>query len=132
MPPRSDTTLIQSPSGRLRGFNWGAFALTWIWGLYHRAYVTLLYPLVQIVVFVTTNPAGIGPIHSYPVNFYIHIATLLGMSTWFGLSGNKWAWDSRRFATEDRCVRAQRLWAVAGILYLSVMLPWIYLQGAGR
>jgi hypothetical protein len=130
MDPHTDVTRLQRPTDRLGWFNWGAFALTWIWGLYHRAYLTLLYPLVQLVVLLTTNPAGIGPIHSYPINFYLHIATMLGMSIWFGFAGNEWAWNSRRFASVEHCLRVQRYWAVAGILFLAVVIPWIYLLGA--
>lgn len=71
----------------LRGWNWGAFFLNWIWGLLNgtpRALLTLI-PVAGLV-----------------------------MPFVLGAKGNQWAWQNRRWENVEAFRRAQRLWAIAG------------------
>ena len=84
----------------LRHFNWGAFLLNWIWGIMHKKYITLLYfPACLIPI--------IGPI---------------GVSVWFGLMGNKWAWQSKEWESPAKFNEVQqnwvRIWLILFILGL--------------
>ncbi|MBE7712773.1 MAG: ribonuclease G [Cyanobacteria bacterium SIG26] len=72
----------------LKKFNWGAFLLNWIWGIFHGKYITLLY-----------FPACLIPL----------VGPLL-ISTWFGCVGNKWAWDSKSWSSVEEFNRSQRFW----------------------
>lgn len=75
-------------SNDLKHFNWGAFLLNWIWGIMHGKYITLVYfPACLIPV--------IGPI---------------AVSIWFGLVGNKWAWDSKNWSSIEDFNQIQRNW----------------------
>lgn len=78
----------------LKRFNWGAFLMNWIWGIMHGKYITLLY-------FVACLIPVIGPI---------------GISIWFGFSGNKWAWQSRNWASIEEFNQCQRNWVKLWII----------------
>ena len=80
----------------LRGFNWGAFFLTWIWGLNHKKPILLLVLVVGFVPFVG------GRIH-------------LGLAIWIGSMGNRWAWESGRFRTLDDMRATERVWTAWGV-----------------
>ena len=59
-------------------FNWGAFFLGWLWGLFNKSYITLLQiPIAFIPI--------IGPI----IN--------IGLAVWFGKKGNEWALKNKHF-----------------------------------
>lgn len=68
-------------------WNWGAYFLTWIWGLGNRVYIALLVfiPVVNLIILVL-----------------------------LGLKGNKWAWRARTWEGLERFKRSQRRWAIVG------------------
>jgi hypothetical protein len=74
----------------LGGWNWGAFALTWIWGVAHRSYVALL-------VFV--------PVFGWFIMPFV-----------LGAKGNDWAWRNREWQSVEQFRRAQRAWGLGGLL----------------
>ena len=85
-------------------FNWGAFLLTWIWGLGNRTYITLLV-FVGVIL-------GIIP--------FIGWLIPLGLSIWFGIKGNTWAWQNRKWKSVEHFHEVQRKWAIAAaILYVA-------------
>ncbi len=71
----------------LKGWNWGAFYLNWIWGIGNSTYLALLMfvPVVNVV--------------------------LLFM---LGAKGNEWAWKNRYWRDVDHFKTTQRKWAMAG------------------
>ena len=98
---RTDTTIIntsgQGPSAvvpsELQGWNWGAFLLTWIWGIGNRVWWALL-ALIPIPI--------VG----------------LAMAIILGLKGNEWAWQSKKWESIERFRRTQRIWMYWGIAAL--------------
>jgi len=70
-------------------WNWGAFLLTWIWGLANKVYISLLalIPFVGIV-----------------------------MAFVLGFKGNEWAWKNKWWDSIEHFNRVQRQWTIAGIL----------------
>lgn len=72
-----------------RGWNWGAFLLTWIWGLGNRTPIALLalIPIVNVV-----------------------------MMFVLGAKGNAWAWQNDTWKGTDHFKRTQRHWAIAGVI----------------
>jgi hypothetical protein len=84
----------------LKGWNWGAFFLTWLWGLGNGAYIGLLYlipvPIVQLILpFV------------------------------MGAKGNRWAWANKRWQDEAHFKRVQRRWAFGGLIFFVLMVAHI-------
>jgi hypothetical protein len=71
----------------IKGWNWGAFWFTWIWGLFNRSYVALL-------VFI--------PFLNLIVPFYL------------GAKGNELAWRNRIWESTEEFTSEQRVWSIAG------------------
>ena len=91
----------------LKGLNWGAFFLNWIWGLNHKCWLSLLSLI--------------------PYVGFIMCFVLL-------FKGNEWAWQNRRFASENEFKEVQKKWLIWGlvifvinifltIIYMAVLLP---------
>jgi len=80
---------VQSEAKR---WNWGAFLLTWIWGLGNGTYIALLalLPIVNIV-----------------------------MAVILGIKGGRWAWKNRRWAGFEQFTRVQELWTAFGFGLLA-------------
>lgn len=94
-------TSTTSPSGlprdlpsHLQGVNWGAFFLTFIWGIFNNTYMALL-------VFV--------PI----VGLFMPFVLLF--------MGNEWAWKNRVWADEAEFRESVRKWNIAGWLVFFAM-----------
>jgi hypothetical protein len=91
-PPRQFSKEIPN---EIRGWNWGAFLLNWIWGLGNRTYIALLclVPFVGIV-----------------------------MMFVLGAKGNKWAWQNNNWRDVSHFKKTQRRWAFAGLLVWIVFI----------
>ena len=86
----------------IKGWNWGAFFLNWIWGIGNSTFIALLclIPFVNIImVFV------------------------------LGAKGNEWAWQNRRWQSIEQFKRVQKNWAVVGfILFIFGIIVWLLLK----
>ncbi|MDR3447554.1 cytochrome c oxidase assembly factor Coa1 family protein [Dyella sp.] len=70
-------------------WNWGAFLLTWIWGIGNGTFIAFL-------VFV--------PLVNIPMFFVL------------GAKGSAWAWQNKRWNSVEDFRRTQRMWARWGII----------------
>ena len=97
-------------------FNWGAFALDWIWGLGNKSYITLITLPLWILCFV-------------PQLMLLSCILSFGLSIWFGIKGNEWAWQNKHFISIEAFHHYQRKWAIAGIIYITIMfaIPIIFI-----
>jgi hypothetical protein len=77
----------------IKGWNWGAAGLGWVWGIYHGVWLSLL----AFVPF---------------VGFFWWIV--------MGLKGNEWAWQSGKWQSVEAFQASQRKWKIWGILFLIV------------
>ena len=75
----------------LKGWNWGAFVLNWIWGIRFRTYRALwvLVPFVNLV-----------------------------MPFILGFKGNEWAWNHNQWNSVEEFKKSQRKWSVASLILL--------------
>lgn len=80
----------------IRGWNWGAFLLNWIWGIGNNTYIALLMfiPLVNIV-----------------------------MAFVLGAKGNEWAWRNRTWQDVTHFKSTQRKWAQWGLAIVVLLVP---------
>ena len=85
-------------------FNWGAFYFTFFWGLFNKSYKTLwilalcvMFPLIYVNVYFSI-PYLIG---------------LLALPIWFGIKGNTWAWQGKRYNSIEHFHSVQKKWAIA-------------------
>ena len=104
---RKDYNIMENNSGNgslivvseeiSKKFNWGAFLLSWIWGIGNKTWITLII---------------------LPVNYIPYIGHLiaLGLQIWFGIKGNEWAWQNKKFESVEQFHSNQKKWAIIGII----------------
>lgn len=98
----------------LNEFNWGAFLLTFIWGIKHKAWITLLaIPLIYFQL-----PLGL--------NWLL----LSGLQLYCGFKGNMWAYQVDWWMTPKDFRQNQMRWGAAAII-LNISIPLILLVIAG-
>jgi hypothetical protein len=78
---------------QLTGWNWGAFFLTWIWGIGNNT----------MIAFLTFIPF---------VNFVMIFV--------LGAKGNEWAWQNKRWNNIEHFKSVQKLWAIWGLVLFAL------------
>lgn len=86
----------------IKGWNWGAFFLTWIWGIGNRVWLALI---------------ALAP---------IPLAGLV-MMVILGIKGNEWAWQSKRWESIEHFRRRQRVWMYWGLA--AFLAPFVFILG---
>ena len=79
----------------VKKWNWGAFWLTWIWGIGNKSYISLL-------TFV--------PIVNFIMPFYL------------GLKGNELAWKNKKWDDIDELHESQKGWAIFGWIVGAIFI----------
>lgn len=85
----------------LKGFNFGAFFWSWIWGIAHNVY----WPLVVLIL-------GLIP-------FGQIIA--IGIGIYLGINGNELAWNNRKWESAEQFKETQNAWSRAGWIGLAAI-----------
>ncbi len=97
--PDAENTSGQGPSTdiprEIIWWNWGAFFLNWIWGIWNKTYIAFFCVL--------------------PVIGFIIMIVL-------GMKGNEWAWQHKRWESVDHFQRVQRSWSKAGLIVAVILL----------
>ena len=83
----------------IRRWNWGAFLMTWLWGIAHNVWLSLLIfiPVVNIFVWI-----------------------------YLGMKGSELAWMHRRFDNLQQFKDVQKAWTTWGIVILAIALAPIF------
>jgi len=79
----------------IKGWSWGAFVLTWIWGVCNGVLISLLCLI---------------PVFGFAWAFVL------------GFKGNEWAWQNKRWASIDEFKNTQRGWNIAGIVLFAISM----------
>ena len=79
----------------IRGWNWGAFLMNWIWGIGNKVWIALLCFI---------------PFVNWVMPFVL------------GAKGNKWAWQSKTWNSIEHFKKTQRTWMRWGIALLCLAL----------
>ncbi len=87
-------------------FNWGAFCLNWIWGLGNRTYITLIVFPIALLGFIP----------------FLGIIAHLGVCIWFGIKGNTWAWQNKRWQSIEHFHNVQRKWAIGALTMFIIFV----------
>ena len=77
----------------IRGWNWGAFFLNWIWSIGNQVWIGLLALVLGLI-----------------------------MSIILGVKGSEWAWQNRRWESVEQFKRVQNTWAVWGLVVFIVSI----------
>ncbi len=76
-------------------WNWGAFLLSWIWGIGNNTYIAFL---------------AFVPLVGLAVPFVL------------GAKGSAWAWRNKRWESVEAFRSAQRKWALWGVAIIALMI----------
>lgn len=117
----------QQVPDEIKGWNWGAFIMPWLWVFTNLSRSTTL--------------AWIGLLSWGWIMVFLVEYTHVGMDAWItrlglsmavsialGIKGNDWAWKSRMWRSIEQFKAHQRGWAIVGILLgvpFSALL-WLY------
>lgn len=90
-------------------WNWGAFCLSWLWGIFNGLY----WPLIVIA-----------------LNFIPYIGIVVSFCICFilGIKGNKLAWDiaQRNGVSAENFVNKQVMWNTAGVV-MTILIAFVIL-----
>jgi hypothetical protein len=95
----------------LHGFNWAAFVMNWAWAIGMRFWWGVLYLPMS---FILGMLSPLGSLAS------------LGIALAFGLKGNQWAWQSRKWESVEQFRKTQRVWVVWGIALVVLSIPILF------
>lgn len=126
----------------LKKWNWGAFVLSWVWGLHNRLYwqslVVLAFWIIQFLQYTATlmfeyyrtkwvlNNSflkSLNELNPWIFPIIIFIASLI-----LGFFGTRWAWKAKKWDNWELFLIAQRrwnkavLWAIPIVLLFSIAI----------
>jgi len=81
----------------VKGWNWGAFALTWIWGIFNQVWLAFL-------MFIPVPLFG------------------LAWAIVLGIKGNEWAWRNKKWDSIEQFKSTQGNWGTAGLIVFLVSI----------
>ena len=84
----------------LKGLNWGAFFLGWIWGIAHKTWISFL-------------------------SFIPYVGFIMNFVLLF--KGNEWAWQNRKFSSPEEFKEVQRKWTLLGIAFFILIIVFAIL-----
>jgi len=99
--PRSGKGVYSEIPEEIRGWNWGAAGLSWIWGAYFRVWISFLM-----------------------------FVPILNWIWWIvmGIKGNEWAWSKTKWRSVEQFNKAQDKWKVWGIIFIFLPFALIFLS----
>jgi Pentapeptide repeats (8 copies) len=92
----------QIPAG-IKGWNWGAFLLPWLWFVPNQVWGGIVLWLLSLI-----------------PGWNIGFALIFAIA--FGLNGNEWAWKARPWDSAETFRKHQRLWAIIGFLVWGLII----------
>ncbi len=124
------------PSEIANRFNWGAFLLDWIWGVFNKTWIPLISLFLGIIQYIISmkisiyfnnvNSRGV----SQPIIIFnlISFCILLLFKFWYGIKGNTWAWQNKAWKDSKHFHTIQKTWAMAGIaILIGLSLFYIFI-----
>ena len=86
----------------IKEWNWGAFFLTWIWGIGNKVWLALI---------------ALAPIPFMG----------LAMGIVLGIKGSEWAWQYKKWDSVEQFRHQQRIWMYWGIA--AFVAPFVFVLG---
>jgi hypothetical protein len=83
----------------LSGWNWGAFFLSWIWGIGNNTWIAFLtfIPIINLIMIFV-----------------------------LGAKGNEWAWQNKRWNSFEHFKKVQKLWGIWGLILFLISFLFIF------
>ena len=110
--PKNVNTSGQGPNEKVpaevaKKFNWGAFLWGWIWGVCNGAWITLIGLAIPIVICIIGASMSSKSLGSFRI---ISNIICFPLAIWFGVMGNKWAWQNKRYNSIHEFHEKQKRW----------------------
>ena len=108
-------------------FNWGAFFFSWVWGIGNQVWLTLLiipFSILLMISAIALTFIGMSAHQVFLFNICCNFVSL-AIAIWFGVQGNRWAWQSRRWKSVAHFHDVQRIWAIVGTILIGVGLTGV-------
>ena len=111
----------------LKRWNWGAFFLTWVWGIGNRTYLGFIVFLV-VIAMATIKAILINYLpaltHSFlfPLLDILTLLLIVAVHLLHGLYGSRWSWQNKEWANPRSFKKAQIVWAVVGLFAWVVFI----------
>jgi hypothetical protein len=99
----TDPDAIPGEKDELDKWNWGGFLWSWIWAIGHKHY-------------------GKGVI-AFIVSLFIPLVA----GIYFGLKGNRLAWETGTYASKEELRQKERTWVKAWFIFAGVIVAVIVL-----
>jgi hypothetical protein len=83
----------------LSGWNWGAFFLSWIWGIGNNTWIAFLtfIPIINLIMIFV-----------------------------LGAKGNEWAWQNKKWNGFEHFKKVQKLWGIWGLILFLISFLFIF------
>ena len=108
-------------------FNWGAFFFTWIWGIFNNTWITFLS--LGLTVFTFFLAIILGAFEASVLLIFLKpIVWIAGLALkiWFGIMGNTWAWQNKKWESVESFHKTQRTWAIVGLVLNLVLVILLF------
>lgn len=91
--------LLEAELSKIQKFNWGAFLYTWFWGLINGM------PRKYLVIYLCLSSLLLIPV----LNIFIFVVQFC-YAIYFGIKGNEWAWNQRKWESSEEFNIQQQKW----------------------
>ena len=131
----SAASVIENTSGQgssavvpkeIRGWNWGGFFLSWIWGIGNKSWLAVLFGIIAWILSTVADQSSTTERVDW-----IWILTILTLGI-IGIKGNQWAWQSKRWDDIAHFKKTQRIWTIWGLAIFIFFLIVGILVGIGE
>lgn len=95
---KAKVTIKQAPD-EIKKWNWGAFSLNWIWGIFNGVYIAFLC-LIPLV------------------NFFMMVI--------LGIRGNEWSWKKHKWRNIDHFTKTQSRWNLWGKIFFTLQVVSVF------
>lgn len=114
-PAPTPTPIVVSRQPNLSKWNWGAFFLNWIWGIFNGCW--WLLPIYLVIIVCSFIPI---------VNLF-SIVLSIAFSVTCGVKGTEWAWENKVWTSVDDFEHTQSVWSkvAVGLFFASLLLGMV-------
>lgn len=107
----------------IKKWNWGAFLLSWIWAIAHKAWIGLIallpFVIMGIIAPFTEKSDEAGGL--FIITF--------GMMVVLGIKGNEWAWQNNKWNSVEEFLSIQRRWSRVALIIIGILFILGFLIG---
>lgn len=108
---------IQPSQPDLQKWSWGAFVLSWIWGLFNGCWWMIFINIGMVIFTFVLSLIPFGVLLAMVINF--------GISIFFGMKGTQLAWENRSWNNVQDFEQTQSIWNKVGIVLFILNIVFL-------